>query len=430
MSIDSPSLVQHDYLRSALHTHVHSLLVIQLMAKTQTVLQVFVASPGDIVEEREIIDDVIGEFNVTWGGAHNVRLELLKWETHTRPGFGEDAQDVINDQIGDEYDIFIGIMWGRFGTPTGRSESGTEEEFERAYRRLSGSSQRIEMMFYFKDAGIPPSKLDPTQLAKVQEFKSRISSEHGGLYHEFTTPDQFHTKVRIHLSQLVQHWMDPPEVAVQAAQPGSGASSETAIDPLANLATLADDNEDGLLELNESSIEAMDAVNLVLQRITDAIFEVGEKMEQRAGELNALSAGVVAPDKNAVKSVANDAANDLEVFVRKLSVEIPEFYQQHSTAMDSFGQLAMMSVADLDESPEDVRSAFEMISRYRTEISSASETLVGFRDSTANLPRMTTAFNRARKRATAILDDLLVQLQNTDSQAADLEDVLSKLAGE
>ena|SRR3989337_1199459 len=32
-------------------------------------------------------------------------------ETHTYPGIGEDAQDVINKQIDDDYDIFIGLMW-------------------------------------------------------------------------------------------------------------------------------------------------------------------------------------------------------------------------------------------------------------------------------------------------------------------------------
>ncbi len=84
------------------------------MAILQTILQVFVASPGDIVDERKILKDVINEFNVTWGDTHNVRLDLLKWETHSSLGFGEDAQDVINQQVGDEYDIFLGVMWGGF----------------------------------------------------------------------------------------------------------------------------------------------------------------------------------------------------------------------------------------------------------------------------------------------------------------------------
>ena len=42
---------------------------------------------------------------------------------------GSDPQQIINSQVSDEYDIFIGILWTRFGTPTERAGSGTEEEF-------------------------------------------------------------------------------------------------------------------------------------------------------------------------------------------------------------------------------------------------------------------------------------------------------------
>ncbi|MYD31374.1 MAG: DUF4062 domain-containing protein, partial [Nitrospira sp. SB0661_bin_20] len=62
-------------------------------------------------------------------------MDVVRWETRTTPGFGKDPQDVINKQISDAYDIFIGIMWTRFGTPTPRAGSGTEEEFLRAYDR-------------------------------------------------------------------------------------------------------------------------------------------------------------------------------------------------------------------------------------------------------------------------------------------------------
>jgi hypothetical protein len=43
-----------------------------------------------------------------------VFLDLIQWETHAWPGFGADAQDVINREI-EPGDIFIGIMWRRIG---------------------------------------------------------------------------------------------------------------------------------------------------------------------------------------------------------------------------------------------------------------------------------------------------------------------------
>lgn len=176
----------------------------EAMAKTHTILEVFVASPGDVADERRILEDVVSEFNNTWGDKHKVWLELVKWETHSRPGFGEDPQDVINKQVGDMYDIFLGIMWARFGSPTNRAESGTEEEFNRAYSRLKEVPASVQIMFYFKDAAIPPSQIDTEQLSKVQAFKQRIADEYGGLYAEFETTDDFQTKTRIQLSKVVQ----------------------------------------------------------------------------------------------------------------------------------------------------------------------------------------------------------------------------------
>ena len=66
----------------------------------------------------------------------DIRFELVMWETDTFPSIGKDAQSIINEQIGDDYDIFVGLMWTRFGTPTPRAGSGTEEEFNLALEKL------------------------------------------------------------------------------------------------------------------------------------------------------------------------------------------------------------------------------------------------------------------------------------------------------
>ena len=105
-------------------------------------------------------------------------------------------------------------MWGRFGSPTPRAESGTEEEFNRALSRWEGSPERIQIMFYFKNAGIPPST-DPEQLAQVQAFKKKISAQ--GVYSEFQDAADFRTQASTHLRRVIQDWPKPalsdPETA-------------------------------------------------------------------------------------------------------------------------------------------------------------------------------------------------------------------------
>lgn len=144
------------------------------MPRTETVIRVFVASPSDVDDERQRIRDVINELNGMICSVYSIRLELVTWENSTYPSMGEDAQDVINRQIADDYDVFVGIMWSRFGSETGRHGSGTEEEFERAYDRYADGRNLLELMFYFKDEPVAPSKLDPIQLGKVFEFRDRI----------------------------------------------------------------------------------------------------------------------------------------------------------------------------------------------------------------------------------------------------------------
>ncbi len=156
------------------------------MARQETILSVFVASPGDVDDERNRLEEVIRDLNVAWARELGIRLELLRWETHAYPSFGEDAQSIINEQIQDDYDLFIGIMWYRFGTPTGRANSGTIEEFQRAKKRFDDDPSSLQLMVYFKDAPapIPPSKLDYTQLAKIAEFRNSLGDE-GGLFWSF-----------------------------------------------------------------------------------------------------------------------------------------------------------------------------------------------------------------------------------------------------
>ena len=120
--------------------------------------------------EREALESLIYEMYQTWGRALGIMFELVRWETHVTPAFGSDPQAVINSQIGDNYDVFIGILWARFGTPTPRAASGTMEEFERAYARVQAGANNPEIMFYFKEAAVPISKIDPEQLKKSTEL--------------------------------------------------------------------------------------------------------------------------------------------------------------------------------------------------------------------------------------------------------------------
>jgi len=172
-------------------------------------LKVFVASPGDALQERDIVSVVVQELRRTIGDIRGVELEVVRWETHAWPDVGADAQDVINTQIG-EYDVLVGIMWKRFGTPTKRSASGTGEEFERAYD-LFTQYGRPKIMFYFRKAPFyPRDEKELSQIRKVIRFRKKLERL-GVLFWEYLEPIDFERDVREHLIRQILEVIEKPE---------------------------------------------------------------------------------------------------------------------------------------------------------------------------------------------------------------------------
>jgi len=165
-------------------------------------LRIFVASPGDVTEERERLAGVVEHLRTHVAAPHGLDLELVRWETHVRPGVGVDAQAVVNPQIG-AYDLFIGILWNRFGTPTHRAESGTREEFDQAYARWQKDSSDIEIWVYFGERPFTFRNRDELeQKGKVVAFQEELKGK-GALVWTYKEPPDFEQKVRGHLEDFV-----------------------------------------------------------------------------------------------------------------------------------------------------------------------------------------------------------------------------------
>ena len=157
------------------------------------------------------------------------------------------------------------------------------------FSRWKDSPESIEIMFYFKNAGISPSELDPEQIAKVQAFKKRISSE--GIYGEFQDAEEFRTKARMHLTGVIQDWRkrapsDPETEKTTPTPTAPAAASESAGTPaasesagtLTNLLEVSEDgDDDGIFELAERATDAMEVMGDVAEKITGTITYLGTR---------------------------------------------------------------------------------------------------------------------------------------------------------
>lgn len=164
------------------------------------VYKAFIASPSDTNVERGLCDKIFNEINSGLGSIYGFRIESLKWENDVRPSIKDkDGQSIIFEQIGDTFELFIGIMNKKFGSPTPRAGSGTEEEFNEAFRRFK-EKQDLEIMFYFNEE--PPksmNELNPSELLKIGEFRKKLQPK--GIYGFYNGSLDFEEKLRKHLTQ-------------------------------------------------------------------------------------------------------------------------------------------------------------------------------------------------------------------------------------
>src|SRR5216684_1903818 len=108
------------------------------------IYRIFLASPGDLVPERRFAEEVVIDVN-TYMASRQWYVELHKWE-NLSPGFGR-AQALINRHI-ERCDLFVGLLWERWGQPTGQYTSGFHEEYEVALsRRQRSGKPEIWMAF-------------------------------------------------------------------------------------------------------------------------------------------------------------------------------------------------------------------------------------------------------------------------------------------
>jgi hypothetical protein len=379
------------------------------MDRSEDVLSLFLASPGDVAEERLRVAEVVTNWNRAWSRELSLRLELVRWEDDAFPGIDDDAQAVINRQVPTDWDIFVGIMWARFGTPTGRAGSGTEEEFERALTRHREPAQTISILFYFKDAPISPSKLDTDQLRRVQAFRQHLQS-HGLLTWDFTEADQFEKLLSLHLTRQVQDWRKRRgriATAETIAHTSQEALALPEAKPTVELPPPLDDS--GYLDLVEEFTERSNEMSDIVRRLSAAQEVLTEQSTKGREELDALREDPSTLSAKKVRASIARVADEMLNFTEKVESELPKFRAAVDASIVSLTKLATVSADLYPEKIEETKSASVML---LTVLIAARQSTEGFRDSTAGLPRMTKELNVAKRKQVAALNSLIAEFMN------------------
>ncbi|MFI1742821.1 DUF4062 domain-containing protein [Thalassobellus sediminis] len=380
------------------------------MPSTITKYKIFLASPSDVQDERASIDEVINELNLTFGKQQDIHLELLKWETHSAPAIAiNHPQEIINSDLGKDYDLFIGLIWKKFGTPTNEADSGTEEEFLNAYNRFIETPNSLQILFYFNCKPVSITEMNPEQLLKIQNFKTDIGKNKKVLYWEYQDTQQLSKFLRIHIPQRILELRKNEQNKVALVE----TKEVLEVDILKE--------EYGIIDYQEMIEDNIRESTESLTRISDATEWIGNQLNKKTAEMNAMTANGNQPGRKTLKNYFIRTAKVMDNYANRIEPEIPIFHEYFEKGIDALSNVINISRNDLNVEQEEIDETNESLSSLINGITSSIESMDGFLQSVNDLPRMSKELNKAKSNVGMKLEDLLDNLRVSLSIAIELK---------
>lgn len=136
-----------------------------------TAYDLLISCPGDVSKYVDVVKECIESFNITIGRLNSAEILGQYWSTSSYAQSGDRPQELLNNQFVKDCDAAIAIFWTRFGTPTDKYGSGTEEEIE---EMLSAGKQ---VFMYFVTEPVDMNSVNLEQYKKVQNFKEKYEGK-------------------------------------------------------------------------------------------------------------------------------------------------------------------------------------------------------------------------------------------------------------
>ena len=414
------------------------------MPKHLTALKVFISGTAETDAERGALASIVADLSEILEKTRSVTLRTVAWPDSIRPGVGSDPQDVINQQVGFDYDVYVGILGVRFGSPTNRAGSGTEEEFNVALERFQADTSSVRVLFYFKRSSEDPFRINIDQLQRVLQFRESLGAR-GVLYRDFADTQNFAELARKHLHNLILDEWDTTRWrrAASASVPQSHELPNSTALILAGdtksisivLDNTSDDGEElGLIEAMEELENASSSLTIVLERISSHINVLTRNFEERTTEairLTDLMQSQSRPGSRAnpelvksVREVADQAAEDLEHFAIQMASDIKVFAHMTSALFEHVDRVRRIR-AEFDVPSEQDDAEGNELKKLVENITTSQATTASFQSLVAGLPALTSKVRKARRRASLVLGELVAELQKSQSRGRQLLNTLT-----
>lgn len=163
------------------------------MAKNLLQYDLLISCPSDAAGSVRVIKEVVDEFNQQFNDVLGISIRCRYWKDSAYAQSGGKPQDLLNKQIVETSDLAIAIFKNKFGSPTEKFGSGTEEEIEKML------SEGKQVFVFFDESPVSLSEVDGKEYDRVQAFKDKYKDK--GIYWTYQSEDEFKNIFRAHVTK-------------------------------------------------------------------------------------------------------------------------------------------------------------------------------------------------------------------------------------
>jgi len=234
------------------------------MAKQFTFLTIFISCPGDMDEDKSSAARAVSEANkILRSSGSPIQFDIWEWKEDALPGVGIDPQNVIDQQI-PEHDVYLGLMWKKFGQPTSIYGSGTEHEFRTSLEKHRSLQTPKHILFLFKTSIDSLTQLDANEWAQITNFRNGLG-DLGVLHQSYEKTDNLERLLRLHLSKIARSWS---ENSSASGPVGSLAVSDKPANPTSEE---EGGNDDTPLDVDSGYFDYLDRFHSSIERAGELI---------------------------------------------------------------------------------------------------------------------------------------------------------------
>jgi len=376
-------------------------------------IKLFVSCPRDIKSELDSIDVIVNEINKTSGEQGGYKIEILNWKTDTYSGIGDDAQEVINEQIDKKYDILIGLLWQNIGTPTKRDKSGTVEEINRAIQN------KKEFLIYFNI--IPPENLnlvDLKALKKVNKFKEELQ-EKGVLFKQYNSIEGFEGFLRIQLPTIIaDRLLIKKKVISKKVIDKNPKKSKLKVDKYSSISNAIEKVEnhkeqtsfdEDIFDLLSSTLLAMDIVTKCMGSITNSMNDFSAKLTKRTKEMNGLPK--IKDHRlrfKKSKTIVSSLVGEMDEFSSLINGELSNFSTNFRVIGPNYTRILLYANSLEDQS--EVLTMKESIQDFRNSVERATKSGADVLEIALKWPPVNPEFTKSKRELAVTLKNLVKEM--------------------